>query len=552
MRIGIFLGYGPQTKLGKEGLGRYLAGILKGFEERGEQITIACPKWLLGTLSDLFSEFQIDKKQIKWITTKRTPVIWEVLSLFKKKPNREFSIQLFINWIRKVTSAYIKRLAKVKSIFVFMLYSLLLLIIGLAILPFLIISGILLCILIVIWKFIKLLSRAAKEYAKAMLQKRKQLNRANINRFQLKSTISELYYEIKTSAYYSMSDTALNSLVKIINNEQEQDVWFVPAIFWPQANQIQATVVFNAPDLVSGEFPVAFADVFGSAQAIERCRETILSGKYFITYCEYIRQTLLIEEFGKRAEHTVAIRHINNDMSGYLAIAPQLREQMHINKDLDLEYARNVLFGMGLTAQPYDYMQGIDLRHIHYLFYASQIRPSKNMMGLVKAYEYILRRRYIGHKLFLTCNLRRDAELYNYVIEHGLDHDIICFFNVSAVQLAALYKCADLVVNPTLYEGGFPFTFGEGMSVGTPSIMSDIPQVREIFEPAGLGDCMFDPYDWMDIATKIEYGILKREEILTRQMTLYNELRRRTADVVAFEYIQELTHFKDLAINSDG
>ena len=549
MKIGIFLGYGPQVKLGKEGLGRYLAGLLKGFEEQGQQITIACPKWLLGTLFELFKDFQIDRAKINWITTKRNPVLWKVQSLFHKKTSRRNRLTSVIKYIRATAYTHIKKVAKTNSIFVFSCYICLLIIVGITTLPFIIIGGLLVGLLLLIKKIVARVINIAKVYIKELLMR--DASRKNIynKRAQLQTMVKEIFSDVKTTAYYAMSDAALDTLIKRINKEQKQDVWFVPAVFWPQVNRIQSTVVINVPDLVSEMFPASFADVFGSAEAIKRCRETILGGRCFITYCEYIRQSLLTEEYGKPLEGTIAIPHVDNDMRSYLSIDPLLCRQIQTNKDLDLEYAKSVLYEMGQNAQPNDYMRGIDLRHVKYFFYASQARPSKNMLNLIKAYEYLLHRRYIGHKLFLTCDLKKDNEIYEYIEEHSLGHDIISFFNIPAMQLAVLYKCADLVVNPTLYEGGFPFTFGEGMSVGTPSIMSDIPQVREIFEPAGLEDCMFDPYDWMNIAQKIEHGILEREDILARQMPLYNELRKRTTDLVASEYIQKFMHFRDVELN---
>jgi len=47
-------------------------------------------------------------------------------------------------------------------------------------------------------------------------------------------------------------------------------------------------------------------------------------------------------------------------------------------------------------------------------------------------------------------------------------------------RIAACYKLADLAVNPSLSEGGFPFTFTEALSVGTPVVMARIPVTEEI------------------------------------------------------------------------
>ena len=117
--------------------------------------------------------------------------------------------------------------------------------------------------------------------------------------------------------------------------------------------------------------------------------------------------------------------------------------------------------------------------------------------------------------------------------------DVIALHGVDVQGLAALYRCAELVVNPTLYEGGFPFTFAEGMSVGTPSVMSDIPQVRDVIEPYGLEDEMlFDPNDVQAIADKIEYGLMHKAELYQKELPVFNAMACRTENVVAQEYLE--------------
>ena len=42
-----------------------------------------------------------------------------------------------------------------------------------------------------------------------------------------------------------------------------------------------------------------------------------------------------------------------------------------------------------------DYLREFDFSDVRYIFYASQNRPHKNILNLIKAYEYILRKKYI-------------------------------------------------------------------------------------------------------------------------------------------------------------
>src|SRR6185312_4934604 len=99
----------------------------------------------------------------------------------------------------------------------------------------------------------------------------------------------------------------------------------------------------------------------------------------------------------------------------------------------------------------------------------------KNLLNLIKAFEIMLRAKFIKLKLIITANLGCIPEIYNYVQEKKLHYDIISLCDIPSNVLAALFCFAKCTVNPTLFEGGFPFTFSESYSVGTPSVMSRIP-----------------------------------------------------------------------------
>lgn len=532
MKIGIFLGYGPQVTLGKEGLGRYLAGLIKGFQDRGEEICIACPHWLLKTMDALFKDFSIDKSSIQILETGRTPILWRVYSLLHRQKKKNKRFQRFVEAAQSFLKKYADRMARINSVAAFLLMSIPPVLFGIAaIIP----SAIAYLLFLLLKLFRKMESRIRNKLSQLIVYFRRIGLIPDIGKAMLRT-------------FRQMNMGEIEKLVQAINAEEPMDVWFVPAIFWPQVTNIQnSTVVINAPDLVSEKFAQGFADVLNADHAIGDCRKTLTHGRYFITYCEYLRRSLLVEEYGKSAACTVAIPHVNNAMDGYLYIDPALKDRMGIEKDLALAYAGSLLpvALMNASCRP-AYKQGFSMEKVPYIFYASQARPSKNIMNLVKAYEYLLRHRFIHHKLVLTCKINGVAELNRYILDHGLQNEVIGLWNVPAKVLAALYKCADLVVNPTLYEGGFPFTFGEGMSVGTPSLMSDIPQVREVLEPAGLEEIMFDPYDWKAMAEKIEWGIRNKEALYCKELPLYEKMAQRTPEVVAEEYIEAFKRFVQL------
>jgi len=94
--------------------------------------------------------------------------------------------------------------------------------------------------------------------------------------------------------------------------------------------------------------------------------------------------------------------------------------------------------------------------------------------------------------------------------------------------------------------GGFPFTFGEGMSVGTPSIMSDIPQVREVLQKYGIvqhEQWLFDSFSYIDLSKKIIFGLENRELLYKEQKHVYDLLKMRTWNDVGKEYVKAFQYF---------
>ncbi|MGQ9557259.1 MAG: glycosyltransferase, partial [Desulfurispora sp.] len=175
-------------------------------------------------------------------------------------------------------------------------------------------------------------------------------------------------------------------------------------------------------------------------------------------------------------------------------------------------------------------------------FYASQFRPNKNVVNLLRAYNYLLKQRYIKQKLILTGNPSVLPEIERFISEHNLENDVLCLHGLTAQELAACYYLADLAVNPSLFEGGVPFTFAEAVSVGTPVVMARIPVTEEILSDPELStETLFNPFDWRDMAAKIEWALENRHLLYAKQRKFYDEvLAKRTWAEVVDEYIEIL------------
>lgn len=88
--------------------------------------------------------------------------------------------------------------------------------------------------------------------------------------------------------------------------------------------------------------------------------------------------------------------------------------------------------------------------------------------------------------------------------------DVLGLGYVSNIQMDSLIQCANVVVNPSLYEAGN----GAGIDAfgrGTPIAMSNIPSFTEHLEIVGMKAQIFDPRSPEDIANKIQ-AILEDQE----------------------------------------
>lgn len=145
-----------------------------------------------------------------------------------------------------------------------------------------------------------------------------------------------------------------------------------------------------------------------------------------------------------------------------------------------------------------------------YILSVASLDPRKNFRTLVKAFSLLKNTKI---KLFIVGASNRifaDTEI-------DLDSEVnVCLLGrVSDFELKELYQNASLFVYPSFYEGfGLPPI--EAMSLGCPSIVSDIPVFREVCGNASL---YVNPYDESDIATKID-EVLSDSELRKRLMEL--------------------------------
>lgn len=142
-----------------------------------------------------------------------------------------------------------------------------------------------------------------------------------------------------------------------------------------------------------------------------------------------------------------------------------------------------------------------------FIFYVGVWRNHKNLVGLVRAFDILLR------KYNLDCQLVLGGKEDHYYPEIrqtweslGLDKDILRPGFITEEELPLFYNAADLFVIPSFYEG-FGLIGLEAMACGTPVAAANTTSLPEVLGEAAY---YFDPHNPEEMA-----GVIK--EVLTNQ-----------------------------------
>lgn len=171
-----------------------------------------------------------------------------------------------------------------------------------------------------------------------------------------------------------------------------------------------------------------------------------------------------------------------------------------------------------------------------YIVFVGLVKPHKNLSGLLQAFEAVAAR--IPHRLVVVGRHRglRDVDEGALASARRLAPRVELIQDVSQIRLAEIVSGADLLVQPSFFEGfGLPPL--EAMAAGTPVIVSRAGAMPELCGDAAL---YCDPHSPDDIAQRIlealDDGALRarmRERGLARaRLFTWDACARATADVL--------------------
>jgi glycosyltransferase involved in cell wall biosynthesis len=505
-RFGIYLAYGPLTELRGEGLGRLLAAFLTAATRRNDvRFVVACPKLSQTGLLSLCRAEGIPIENLEFVSTDGLPMALRVYHAYRRKRDKkpkERGRSWIMDAISEHREAVERHIVTVRNPIAW-----------LCILTYAVILG----------AIIRTLPRWIVPPVRLLhsLPGRCFARIARSVRYALGSSTEEAW---DVRLLRRMEESESVRLIEKINSRPDIQAWYSPTAFWPAFNDIRAPRLMCVPDMVLGDFPVGFAQLDAElATHFEAVERAIRGGDHFQTYSSHIKWNTLVDRYSIAPEAISVVPHACMDLRPWITPDERLPADAEIQDHCEAEL-QNALRRLGPDA----YTRELSAGSIRFIFYATQFRPNKNLLTLLRAYDYLLRQRFIRHKLILTGLPARLPPVEDFIRERNLGKDVICLHGLSTSELAACYRLADLAVNPSLSEGGCPFTFTEALSVDTPVVMARIPVTEEVITDPALEAMLFDPYDWRDMANRMEWALGNRDALLAVQKATYAKLRERT------------------------
>ncbi len=151
-----------------------------------------------------------------------------------------------------------------------------------------------------------------------------------------------------------------------------------------------------------------------------------------------------------------------------------------------------------------------------FVLYVGNIKPHKNLVRLIEAYDLLRQRGFSDLKLLIIGDeISKLPALRRAVHTHKLHKQVRFLGYLPDDTLSVLYRLASVFVFPSLYEGfGLPPL--EAMACGTPVVTSNLSSMPEV---AGDAAVLIDPYD-------VESIVGGMQKVLTNP-ALSHELREK-------------------------
>ena len=141
--------------------------------------------------------------------------------------------------------------------------------------------------------------------------------------------------------------------------------------------------------------------------------------------------------------------------------------------------------------------------HLEYILFLGSFTKRKNVLNIILAYDLLVKRRRITHKLVLVGKaMDMFDEVIELIRELGLEQFVIIKNYLDDESMPYLLSSADVFVFPSFAEGfGLPVI--EAMQCGCPCVVSNVSSLQELFAKAALSVDPSSPGDISDAIYKL-------------------------------------------------
>jgi len=189
----------------------------------------------------------------------------------------------------------------------------------------------------------------------------------------------------------------------------------------------------------------------------------------------------------KQADKIIAISEsTKNDIIQYYQIAPEKIEVIYqscLPLYFDDEYVEKIRLNLPDT----------------FLLYVGSVIPRKNLELIIKAYQF-LPADFSIPVVVVGSGKHYKRKMEQLIHQLGFEKKFIWLDNVNAKKLKTLYKQAQLLVYPSLYEG-FGLPVAEALLCKTPVITSNTSSLKEA---GGTASVYINPNDAKELAEAIK------------------------------------------------
>jgi glycosyltransferase involved in cell wall biosynthesis len=254
--------------------------------------------------------------------------------------------------------------------------------------------------------------------------------------------------------------------IYLFTQKEKLDLFYSPSHYSPQLSPFPTIPTIHDLGYIKFQDQFTKKDLY---QLINWTKRSILKAKKIITVSQFSKTEIQKEYNVADSKISIAYNGVDNPLEFSNKDSLKVLKKFSINKP--------------------------------YFLYLGTLKPNKNIPFLIKSFAKFLKDNKNLDYLLVIAGKKGwlYEEIFKTVKAENIKDKVIFTDYINELEKWVLYKNADSLILPSLYEGfGIPVI--EAMKVGTPVLASNIPVLNEVIDKAGL---FFNPTNINDLSKKM-------------------------------------------------